>query len=148
MPSSVDEVMRRYYEFAIAVILIGILSLLLLQALGRTGNEMEEAGVQADAAAIRMGLIEVVAHRETFGGNLPKSDNPLDWVATRPERYLGEVDGMPDSTSVWYFDRGAKELVYRFRDGHRARFKLSRDGNVDSPRAVVAGVGLLRLEDQ
>ena len=59
--------MRRYYEFAIAVILIGILSLMLLQALGRTGNEMEEAGVQADAAAIRMGLIEVVAHRETFG---------------------------------------------------------------------------------
>jgi len=140
--------MRLYYEFAVAVVLISTLALLLLQALGGVANDMEEAGVQADAAAIRMGLIEVVAHRETFGGNLPKSDNPLDWVATRPEKYLGEVDGMPDSTSVWYFDRKAKELVYRFRDGHRARFRLSRDGNVDSPRAVVAGVGLLRLEDQ
>lgn len=140
--------MRRYYEFFIVVILIGILALVLLQALWRTGNQMEEADVQADAAAIRVDLIEVVAHREVFGGELPKSDNPLDWVANRPVKYLGEVEGMPDSTSVWYFDRQAKELVYRFRDGHRARFKLSRDGNVDSPRAVVAGVGLLRLEDQ
>ena len=140
--------MRRYYEFAIVVILISVLALVLLGALGRTSNEMEEAGVQAEVATIRMGLIEVVAHRETFGGTLPKSDNPLDWVVTRPASYLGEVDGMPDSTVVWYFDRRTRELVYRFRDGHRARFRLSRDGNVESPRAVVASVGLLRLEDQ
>ena len=140
--------MRRYYEFAVAVVLISVLALALLHAIGRTSNEMEEAGVQAEVSAIRIGLIEVVAHRETFGGGLPKSDNPLDWVATRPVDYLGEVDGMPESKGVWYFDRRERELVYRFRDGHRARFRLSRDGNVESPRAVVAGVGLLRLEDQ
>lgn len=140
--------MRRYFEFAVVVVLISVLALVLLQALWRTGSEMEEAGVQADVSAIRMGLMEVVAHRETFGGSLPKSDNPVDWVASRPANYLGEVDGVPDNKAVWYFDRKARELVYRFRDGHRARFRLSRDGNVDSPRAVVAGVGLLRLEDQ
>lgn len=140
--------MRRYYEFAVVVVLISILALVLLGALGRTSNEMEEAGVQAEVATIRIGLMEVVAHRETFGGSLPKSDNPLDWVTTRPANYLGEVDGIPDSKSVWYFDRKVRELVYRFRDGHKARFRLSRDGNVDSPKAVVAGVGLLRLEDQ
>ena len=140
--------MRRYYEFAVVVVLISILALVLLKALGRASNEMEEAGVQADVAAIRIGLMEVVAHRETFGGSLPKSDNPLDWVASRPGNYLGEMDGVSDSKAVWYFDRQARELVYRFRDGHRARFRLSRDGNVDSPKAVVAGVGLLRLEDQ
>ncbi|MBS1144452.1 MAG: hypothetical protein H6R14_1858 [Proteobacteria bacterium] len=140
--------MRRYYEFAVVVILIGILAMVLLKALGRTGSELEEAGVQAEVSAIRVGLIEVVAHRETFGGSLPKSDNPLDWVANRPANYVGEVDGVPDSKSVWYFDRRERELVYRFRDGHRARFKLSRDENLDRPRAVVAGVGLLRLEDR
>ena len=69
-------------------------------------------------------------------------------MANRPANYLGEVDGVPAEKSVWYFERGAKELVYRFRDGHRARFRLSRDVNVDSQKAVVAGVGLLRLEDQ
>lgn len=140
--------MRRYYEFAVAVVLISVLALVLMKALGRTSNEMEEAGVQAEVAAIRIGLMEVVAHRETFGGSLPKSDNPLDWVASRPASYVGEVDGVPDSEAVWYFDRRARELVYRFRDGHSARFRLSRDSNVESQRAVVAGVGLLRLEDQ
>ncbi|PKO41506.1 MAG: hypothetical protein CVU31_15535 [Betaproteobacteria bacterium HGW-Betaproteobacteria-4] len=140
--------MRRYYEFALAVVLISVLALVLLKALGRTSNEMEEAGLQSEVSAIRIGLMEVVAHRETFGGSLPKSDNPLDWVASRPANYLGEVDGVPDSEVVWYFDRRAKELVYRFRDGHRARFRLSRDSNIESQRAVVAGVGLLRLEDQ
>jgi hypothetical protein len=137
--------MRRYYEFAVVVVLISILALVLL---GRTSNEVEEASVQSEVSAIRIGLMEVVAHRETFGGSLPKSDNPVDWVAARPARYLGEVDGMPDSKVVWYFDRKTRELVYRFRDGHKARFRLSRDGNVESPRAVIAGVGLLRLEDQ
>lgn len=140
--------MRRYYEFAVVVILISLLALVLLRALDSTRSELDEAGLQADVAAIRMGLIEVVAHRETFGGVLPKSENPVDWVANRPANYLGEVDGMPIEKSVWYFDRRSKELVYRFRDGHRARFRLSRDTNVDSQRAVVAGVGLLRLEDQ
>jgi len=140
--------MRRYYEFAVVVVLISALALVLLKALGRTSNEMEEASVQSEVSAIRIGLMEVVAHRETFGGSLPKSDNPLDWVASRPANYLGEVDGVPGSKAVWYFDRKVKELAYRFRDGHRARFRLSRDGNVESPRAVVAGVGLLRLEDQ
>ena len=140
--------MRRYYEFAVVVVLISILALVLLKALGRTSNEMEEASVQSEVSVIRIGLMEVVAHRETFSGSLPKSDNPLDWVATRPASYVGEVDGVPDSKVVWYFDRRARELVYRFRDGHRARYRLSRDGNVESPRAVVAGVGLLRLEDQ
>lgn len=140
--------MRRYYEFAVAVVLISVLALVLMKALGRTSNEMEEAGVQAEVAAIRIGLMEVVAHRETFGGSLPKSDNPLDWVASRPASYVGEVDGVPDAEAIWYFDRRARELVYRFRDGHSARFRLSRDSNVESLRAVVAGVGLLRLEDQ
>jgi hypothetical protein len=139
--------MRRYYEFAIVILLISILSLILWKAIGQASVDMEEAGVQADVAAIRIGLMEVVAHNETFGGGLSKSDNPLDWVAARPARYLGEADGVPDSHSVWYFDRKSNELVYRFRDGHRARFRLSRDRNIESQRAVVAGVGLLRLED-
>lgn len=140
--------MRRYYEFAVVVVLISILALVLLHALGRAQDAMEEARMQTEASAIRIGLMEVVAHRETFGGELPKSANPVDWVSAKPAGYAGELDSLPASKSVWYFDRQAKELVYLFGDGHRARFRLSRDASVDSARAVVAGVGLLRLEDQ
>lgn len=140
--------MRRYYEFAVVVILVSVLALALMWALERTRGEMEETMVQSEAAALRVGLIEVVAHRETFGGELPKSSNPVAWVATPPANYVGELDGAPEGKSVWYFDRRAKELIFVFRDGRRARFRLSRDASVDSQRAVVAGVGLLRLENQ
>ena len=140
--------MRRYYEFALVVVLVSVLVLLLLRALERARGEMEETMVQTEVASLRVGLIEVVAHRETFGGELPKSSNPVDWVATPPANYVGERDGQPDEKSVWYFDRRSKELVFAFRDGRLARFRLSRDANVDTERAVVAGVGLLRLEDR
>ena len=140
--------MRRYFEFAVAVVLISVLGLVLLRALDGIRGQLEEAAFQGDVAAIRMGLIEVVAHREAFGGVLPKSENPIDWVANRPASYVGELNRAPEEKTVWYFDRQDRTLVYVFRDGHRARFRLSRDVNVDSQRAVVAGVGLLRLEDQ
>jgi hypothetical protein len=139
--------MRRYLEFAVVILVISVLALILWKAIGRAGDELEEARMQADVSAIRIGLMEVVAQRQINGGGLPKSDNPVDWVATPPGAYLGEMDGVPDASSVWYFDSRAKELVYRFRDGHSARFKISRDARVESVRAVVAGVGLLRLED-
>jgi hypothetical protein len=99
-------------------------------------------------AAIRIALMEIVAHRETRGGQLPKSKNPLDWVSIRPANYVGELDGVPAGKSVWYFDRRAGELVFRFRDGHRARFRFSRDSGSEHSVAVLAGVGLSRLEDQ
>jgi len=127
---------------------VGILAMLLMRALERARGDMEETIVQSEVAALRVGLIEVVAHRETFGGELPGSSNPVDWVATPPANYVGERDGQPDEKSVWYFERRSKELVFAFRDGRRARFRLSRDVNVDTERAVVAGVGLLRLEDK
>jgi hypothetical protein len=140
--------MRRYYEFAVAIVLISVFALFMMRALERTRVDMEEAMVQTDVAALRLELMEVVVHRETSGGVLPGSNNPVDWVAVRPAGYVGELDGVPESKSVWYFDRQAKELVYLFRDGHRARFRISRDGRIQNARAVFAGVGLLRLEDK
>ncbi|WP_265948435.1 hypothetical protein [Dechloromonas sp. A34] len=82
--------MRRYYEFAVVVILLSILALLLMQSLGRTRSDMEEAGVQVEAAVMRTELMEVLAHRETFGGVLPATDNPVEWVTSKPRNYRGK----------------------------------------------------------
>ncbi|KXB30251.1 hypothetical protein AT959_12900 [Dechloromonas denitrificans] len=140
--------MRRYYQFAVVVILVSILTLFLMQALGRAMSDMEEAGVQVEAAVIRTELLEVLAHREIFGGELPKTDNPVEWVVSKPRNYLGAVDKAPDESGVWYFDRQAGELIYRFEDGHQARFRLSREAGPSNARGVIAGVGLLRLDDR
>lgn len=140
--------MRRYYEFAVVVILLSMLGLLLINKLEKARDDMEEAAVQAEFQAMRAQLLEAVAHRETFGGVLPSSDNPADWLPTPLRDYRGALDAAPAEGSIWYFDRQEKVLVYRFRDGHRARFRLSRQAGASESRAVLAGVGLQRLEDK
>lgn len=139
--------MRRQFEFAIVVMVVAVLALVVMQALERVRTQMEEAGVQTEAAAIRAQLMEVVAHREVFGGQLPASENPLDWVRGQPANYIGAVDRVPTQESVWYYDSVSKELVYRFRNGELARFRLSRMAGDSGVRGVIGGVGLLRLDN-
>ncbi len=137
--------MRRYYEFALMIVIIGILASVLLWALHDVQGNMEEAGVQAEAAAIRTQLLETLAHREAFGGRLPDSDNPLDWVSNRPPNYQGALERPPTASGVWYFDTETKELVYKFHDGHLAQFRLARSTGKTAGRSMMAAVGLLRL---
>ena len=140
--------MRRYYEFAVVVILVSILALVLMQALGRAKGDMEEAGMQLEAAVIRTELMEMLAHREAFGGALPKTNNPVEWGVSKPRNYRGALDEVPEEKAVWYFDRRAGELVYRYEDGRRARFRLSREAGPSNAQGVIAGVGLLRLDEK
>jgi hypothetical protein len=136
--------MRRYFEFAIAIALIGTLSLFLLGALDSVRSDMEEAIVQSEAASLRLELAEAVVHREASGGSLPTSANPLDWVANKPGNYLGAFDVPPDASSVWYFDRQASELAYRFHSGYVARFRLGRGSG--NEKLVISGISLQRLD--
>lgn len=138
--------MRRYYEFAIAIILIGGMSLFLLASLDSVRSDMEEALVQSEAASMRLELAEAVVHRVASSGGLPQSDNPVDWVASKPASYRGAFDTTPDERSIWYFDRQAGELVYRFHDGSLARFRLGRGGG--DGRLVISGVSLRRLDQR
>ena len=41
-------------------------------------------------------------------------ENPVNWLASPPENYLGEFDAAPETeaTGKWYFDRNQRELVY------------------------------------
>lgn len=140
--------MRRYYEFALVVVILGLISLFLLQRLNAVRDEMEEATVQSEVASMQMQLIEKIAHRETFGGKLPASENPVDWLSSPPRAYLGSLDLAPAEVSVWYFDRSKKVMVYRFRDGHSAVFRLNRNTRQGENKGVLAGVSLQRQADQ
>ncbi|KAB2912867.1 MAG: hypothetical protein F9K30_20355 [Dechloromonas sp.] len=138
--------MRRQFEFAVVVILVAVLAVLAMQALERARGEVEEAGVQAEAASIRAQLMERLAHRATFGGPLPASDNPLDWIRLVPNDYRGAFDQQPAERRIWYYDKSRQELIYVFDDGQLARFRLSRAAGSSGARGVIGGVGLLRLD--
>ena len=128
------------------MVVIGALAMFLFNALNATRDDIEEASVQAVVLSTRTQLMEVVAHRETYGGQLPASDNPMDWVAAKPANYLGAVDHAPEEKSVWYYDKTAKILIYQFRNDRVARFQLSRAARAAGTQGVISGIGLIRLD--
>lgn len=136
----------RKYEFAVLVVIISVLALLLMQALERVRAKMEEAGVQSEVAAIRIELMDWLAHREAVGGALPESRNPLRWIARQPEAYLGELNAAPKQRGVWYFDLPNDALIYRFRNSGEARFQIVRAGEAAGVPGRLAGIGLRRLD--
>ena len=139
--------MRRYLEFALLAVMIGGLSLYLLRALESARADVEEAVVQADAAAIRISLMEIATRRAMLGGNYPDSDNPMNWLGSPVGHYAGAFDARPAGRSLWYFDTRQRELIYLFDDGRQARFRLARNGMVDAGRGAMGGIGLARLPD-
>lgn len=145
---TIDTNRPRKYEFSVLVGIIGILALVLFGALDRIRDEFEEAAMQSEAAAIRVELLDRLAHREAVGGKLPASDNPLRWITRQPAGYVGELDTPPSQGGVWYFDRRRDELVYRFRSGGEARFRLVRGRDAANVLGGLAGVGLRRVDDE
>lgn len=101
--------------------------------------------MQAEVMGMRAQLLEVAIHREAFGGRFPQSDNPMDWIADHPIEYRGAFSAPPQETGCWYFDTVSRELRYVFRDGHVARFRLSRQAGQSGGRGNPAGIGLLRV---
>jgi hypothetical protein len=141
---------RRRYEFAVAVLLVALVGYGLLQALESAQQAVDEANMQAEVAALRVELLDVLAHREAYGGELPQSANPLRWVAREPAGYVGEfdsADAAPRTRGVWFFDRSRGELVYRLHSGRDARFRLERGAGAAQASGTLAGVGLARVDD-
>ncbi|MFB0936557.1 MAG: hypothetical protein QMB52_12355 [Propionivibrio sp.] len=135
----------RRYEFPVLVAIIGVLAFLLMNALDRVREEFEEAAVQSEVAALRVELMDRLAHHQLVGGALPESRNPLLWIERKPGNYLGELEATPEAGGVWYFDRKREELVYRYRSGREVRFRLVRGVAAGGVKGSLAGVGLARI---
>ena len=137
----------RKFEFAVLVVVVGILALWLMRALGEASEDVEAAAVQSEVAAMRVELLDWLSHREAVGGNLPTSHNPVRWVGRAPVPYLGELDVPPEARGVWYYDLKREELVYRFHSPREARFRLVRGAATGNVPGMLAGVGLLRVDN-
>ncbi len=94
-----DRHEARQFEWPV-LMAIGILAFLLLGALEELQAEFEDAAMQSEAAALRVELLDRLAHHQSVGGPLPTSPNPLDWVERRPEKYLGALDAPPAAGEV------------------------------------------------
>lgn len=107
------------FEFAVAVIVVGLLTSLLLYRLHSYQVEARHVAVQRLVGTLRTALSVrsaqlSVAKREHELHRII-DENPMSWLVELPANYLGEYyspegDALPDDS--WYFDRGKKELVY------------------------------------
>ena len=137
--------MRRYLEIAVIVIVISLLVGGLMTALEDAHERTEAARLNAEEAAIRTQIMEVLTHRETYGGPLPQSDNPVDWIRVPPAGYQGVHAQAPTGENFWYFDSTQRQLIHVGRNGKITKFHLSRQANSNT-RGIIAKIGLERLE--
>jgi len=138
---------RRYAEFAVVALVLAALLTLLLMRLDTALDDMERTQVQNEVAGMRLDLLDVVAHREAFGGKLPGSDNPVEWIGHGPSAYIGAFPEAPRDRGIWYYDQGRRALIYRFKKGGEEAYHLSRAAGSGHGKSVLAGVGLLRVEN-
>ncbi|MDR0577535.1 MAG: hypothetical protein LBI87_08395 [Candidatus Accumulibacter sp.] len=138
----------RRLEFPLLAAAIGLLAWLLLGRLDEARASFEEATVRLETTTLRKELLDRLAHQQAVGDAPPDSANPVVWTGNAPANYRGELARPPEETAVWYFDTRRRELVYRFRSGREARFRLARGPETANAPASLAGIGLLKVEEK
>lgn len=107
-------------ELIVVACLVGIFATVALDRLLRYLEIAEKTAMEAQLGALRSALAMQAADRITRSGlgavaALAK-ENPVDWLATPPQGYLGALHSPPVADvpkGSWYFDLGDGVLVYR-----------------------------------
>lgn len=157
-------------EFAVVASILGVVSFLLLDRLAYYQERAEKANMEYVATALKSALLVefsmlMVEGRMREGTTLLRR-NPMDWLDRKPANYIGEFDGdapRAQSGGVWYFNRSARELVYRVKLGRhfmpdsrgerevRFRVKANYDGEANKAQEgaspmLPSGVKLTTVE--
>ncbi|HWW70340.1 MAG TPA: type II secretion system protein [Duganella sp.] len=106
-------------EFAVVVVIVGILTTVLLQRLLHYQGEADAAAMRLTVANLRTALEIKVAYGKLPGGTtdltMLAEQNPFDWLKDKPANYVGEYFS-PSDTDIgegnWVFDRSDKSVIY------------------------------------
>lgn len=106
-------------EFALIVVIVGILTTVLLQRIWHYQGEANEAAMRMTVANVRTALEIKVAHGKLPGGTIDLTmlaeQNPFDWLKDKPANYVGEYFSPSDADigeGNWAFDRSDKSVIY------------------------------------
>jgi prepilin-type N-terminal cleavage/methylation domain-containing protein len=111
-------------ELVVVVVIISIISAILLDRVKFYQEQAERTTMEATAAAIQAALHlrmagYLASGRDAEVQRLAK-ENPMDWLARRPDNYAGALDPLGARElpgGSWYFDLSDGSVVYRIRYG-------------------------------
>ena len=106
-------------EFALIVVIVGILTTVLLQRIWHYQGEANAAAMRTTVANLRTALEIKVAHGKLPGGTIDLTilaeQNPFDWLKDKPPNYAGAYF-FPSDADIgegnWVFDRSDKSVIY------------------------------------
>ena len=106
-------------EFALVVVIVGILTTVLLQRISHYQSEADEAAMRLTVANLRTALEIKVAHGKLPSGMIDLTmlaeQNPFDWLKDKPANYAGQYFSPSDADigeGNWAFDRSDKSVIY------------------------------------
>jgi hypothetical protein len=111
---------KRYLEWLISGLLIGVVVLILFGKLNRLAASTERESVQQTLSAVRMG-IQIFIFKNMLQGKHDdlsgyENTNPMDMLSHPPGNYAGAYSA-EQSVEVpsgrWYFDLSSQQLAYR-----------------------------------
>ncbi|HET9404637.1 MAG TPA: prepilin-type N-terminal cleavage/methylation domain-containing protein [Burkholderiales bacterium] len=130
------------FEFAVCVMIIGVLAAVLLNRLVYYQEMAEKAAMESTARLLKTGLQIrlaelIITNRQSEAAAL-EQENPVQWLETRPSNYGGLIhdDSRP---GAWYFDERERQLVYVVNTGNRLDL-----GGETGPKQVRYSARLLR----
>lgn len=160
----------KLFEFVIALIVLGFLSMVVLEFMLHYIEVAEKSAMETTVmylrSALRMRLAEVLAEGDAAEAIKLTRDNPMDWLEERPHNYAGAFEA-PQPGSIddgkWYFDTKSRELVYLVEHGRefvperdelkRVRLhviapsleKAIKESRIISVSEIVRGVSLAKV---
>lgn len=161
----------KLYEFVWVVLLVGILSMVVLDYMLRYIEIAEKGAMENTVVSLRSSLNlrlgEVLVHNDVKEALRLARANPMDWLYEKPSNYTGEFN-RPEPDSIargkWYWDKGSRELVYLVDNGRdftpdsaglkRVRYrvhapflgKAAKEKRPVSVNDVVGGISLVVVE--
>lgn len=123
-------------ELAVVIAVVSGLLYFLLDRVLYIQEMAEKTEVEETVRSINYGLRLEAASRLTRSPD-PKrialeKDNPVKWLETMPQKYLGEHEKVPTSAApaYWYFHPGERQLIYRPKRSEHLRVAGKKDKEI------------------
>lgn len=110
-------------ELVVVILIFAVIATVLLERLAYYREALERAAMESTLRGIKTGLQVrlaelIIANREAEATEL-ESQDPVQWLDQgRPANYGGTYRE-PGEPATWYFDVGARQLVYVVNAGDR-----------------------------